>query len=199
MSGGVSIKKDAPPFVTFDYQEVGPDAEASAKAGRYIPRVRAIATIRQIGDKFAATERDAEEWLADLKRKSIEGTYNPEWAQRFQMQYDAFIKGEELPRHGTPIKTWAAINREQVIRLIACGMTTIEDLAALPDAGLGQVGLDGRYLRDLARTFIASGHDAAGNAKKITDLEQENRTLKESIERMEARLAALEPKGKKAA
>lgn len=188
----ITMAKEAPPFVTFDYMEAGVDEEASAKAGRQIPKFKPFATIRQIGDKFAATDKDAEEWLKDIEMKARMGQYNPEWAQRYRMQYDAFLKGDELPRHGQPIKTWAAINREQVLRLIAIGITTVEDLAAQPDQALGMIGLDGRYLRDLAKTFIAQGLDAGKTSKQIANLEQSNRDKDEQIQRMSDRLAALE-------
>jgi hypothetical protein len=186
------IRKEAPPFVRFEYVECGVDAEASAKAGGVrIPLVRPFALIMQHGSKDVV-EKDAEEWLKQIEDKAIQGTYNPEWAQRFKMQFEQFLKGNELPRQGTPIRTWPAPNREQVIRLQALGITTVEDLAAIPDSACRTSGLDGRYLRDLAKNYLEDSKGAGQMAKQLADLQQSNRDKDETIKRMEASIAALE-------
>lgn len=105
------------------------------------------------------------------------------------MQYEAWKKGEELPLDGQPIKTWAALNKEQIARLIALGYYTIENLAACPDTTLAMIGLDGRYLRDLARKTL---EPTGIHAKQIADLEQSNRDKDETIAALMGRVAALE-------
>lgn len=183
-----TIRKDAPPFVRFEYMECGTDLPQSATAGSRIPLIKAYALIMQYGSKDVV-EKDAEEWLASIKQRAIQGQYNPEWATRFQMQYDEFLKGNELPRHGTPVRTWPAPNREQVIRLQAVGITTVEDLAAVSDSALQSIGLDGRYLRDLARNYLEESKGVGALAVKVAELEQTKRDQAEQIKRMEAQLA----------
>jgi len=187
----VQMRQEAPPFVRFEYMECGTDAEASAKAGRPIPIVRPYALIMQHGSKDVV-EKNAEEWLEQIAVKAADGRYNPEWVARFRLQYEAFTKGNELPREGTPVRTWPAPNREQVIRLIALGITTVEDLASVPDSGLGNIGLDGRHLRDLARNYIEAGQGAGVMAKKLADQELLIREQAEQIRRMQASIEALE-------
>ena len=97
------------------------------------------------------------------------------------------------------MRTWAAITREQGTRLMALNLTTVEDLAAVPDSGLGSVGLDGRYLRDLARNVVESGKGVGAMEKKLADAEQRVRDQATTIENLSGRLSALEAKGKKAA
>lgn len=189
----ITVRKEAPPYVRFDYIEYGINAEATKKAGRPIPAVVPFAIVMQHGSKDT-TEKPAEEWLAQKEKEAIDGKYNPEWVQRFKMQYEAFLKGNELPREGTPVRTWLAVTREQGTRLLALGITTVEDLAAIPDAGLGNIGLDGRNLRDLAKNFIEAGQGVGAMAKKVSDLEQTNRDQAEQIQRMTERLAVLEKK-----
>lgn len=192
---GISIATNSPPFVEFEYQEYGVNAEASAKAGRPIPAVKLMVTIRQRGDKFQATEKIAEEWISHIEREAIAGRYNPEWVQRFKMQYEAFVKGEALPEEGTPIKTWFAITKEQAVRCFALDIKTVEDLASWPDSGLGQIGLDGRYLRDLAKNHIEAGKGTGVLAKRLAELEEESRQNKATIERLSQQLTEL--KGEK--
>lgn len=153
--------------------------------GKYIK-----VTIRQ--DKYGAHEANADEWLAKITQQAADGQYDHNWVAQFKAQYDAFINGNELPDDGTPIRTWALISREQGTRLITIGIRTIEDLASTPDGELGTIGLDGRNLRDLARSFLESDKGSAALAKKMADLEQSNRDKDDQIARMSERLTALE-------
>lgn len=187
----ISVRKDAPPFVRFEFLECGVDQEASAKSGTRIPLVKAHALIMQHGSKDVV-EKDAEEWLAQIKRQAIEGRYDPQWVARFELQFSEFTKGNELPRSGTPIRTWSGPNREQIVRLQAIGITTIEDLAAVPDSGLQNIGLDGRYLRDLAKNYLDEAKGVGLMSKKVADLEESNRQKDEQLRQQGERIAALE-------
>lgn len=190
--------KEMMPFVRFEYEETGRDVDASIKAGRPVPMIHLMAIIMQHGSKDEH-HAIADEWLATKRFQAAEGRCSPQWIDRWEAQLAAFKKGEELPRDGTPIKTWAALTREQVIRLIAFGITTVEDLAAQPDSSLMNMGLDGRNMRDMAKHFLAQGEGAAGTAKKMADMEEANRQQVEIIKQLESRLSALEKPAKKAA
>lgn len=193
----IGMLQERPPFVRFEYIECGVDEAASAATGRTIPLVKPHALIMQHGSKDV-TEKNADEWLAHLNMQVREGRYNSEWYTRFKLQYEEWQKGNELPREGTPIKTWHAVNREQAIRLVAMGIETVEDLAAMPDSSLGNIGLDGRYLRDLAKNHITAGVKGI-DVKRLTDLEQQNRELAETVKQLSDRLAAMDsPKKQRA-
>lgn len=179
----VSIQAARRPMAMFDYSDDGKNV---------------IAKIMQHGDKFTVTEKIADEWLAHIKMQALQGQYDPTWAAQFDLEYQAFLKGNELPREGTPIRTWAAISREQGTRLIALNLPTVEDLAAMPDSSLGTIGLDGRYLRDLAKNFVDAGKGVGALEKRLADAEHSGREKDEQIGRLEQRLAALEAKNKKA-
>jgi hypothetical protein len=186
------MTKETPPFVRFEYQEAGRDVEASEKAGRPIPLIKPMVIVMQRGSKDEWVGV-ADDWLAEKHKQASEGTYPPQWSDQFHKMYAAFLKGDELPPTGTPIRTWSAITREQVIRLTGNNIRTVEELAEMPDASLmSHIGLDGRNLRDLAKAFIAEGKAAGGAAKEIADLKEENRRLKDEQKRMADSLAALE-------
>lgn len=157
-----------------------------ADDGKYV-----MVKLMQHGDKFSVTEKNADEWLAHIEREAMQGRYDATWVAQFKLEYQGFLKGNELPREGTPIRTWGSITREQGTRLIGMNITTVEDLASMPDASLGNIGLDGRNLRDLAKNFIEAGQGAGGMAKKLADLEQADRDNKATIERMALQLAEL--------
>jgi len=181
-----------PPFVRFEVREIGLDPAATEREGRPIPREVIMAIITPWGSKDEI-EKIAEEWLDQIKKQAMNGQYSLEWATHFRLQFDEWKKGNELPREGTPIRTWAMIAHiEPRRRLQALGIHTVEDLAAIPDSGLGGIGLDARYLRDLARGWLTEAKDKGANAKELADAKHRITELEGTIERQNARLARLE-------
>lgn len=186
-----SVFDRRPPFVRFEEREMGINQEASETAGRPIPKVVTLACVTPHGSKDCF-EKVAEEFLAQLKKKALAGEYPTEWLHHFELQYSEFKKGNELPREGTPTKTWAAVTKEQSVRLCALGYTTIEDIAQVPDSGLPLIGLDGRYLRDLARGWINESKDKGVNARALADAQVKIESQEEMIKSLQARLQRLE-------
>jgi hypothetical protein len=177
--------------VRFEDRECGLDAEATKAEGRPIPIMRALALVTPHGSKDVV-EKFAEEWLDQIAAKALRGEYPLEWSNLFRAQYDAWRKGNELPRSGTPIFTWQMIGvKEQRTRLIALGITTVEDLAAVPDSGLGNIGLDGRYLRDLARGWVSEARELGSSAKELADVKADNVRLTEQAERQQGTINTL--------
>ena len=189
-----SMQAARPPVVMFDFQEYGFDTEASEKAGRPIPRVIPFAFIQP--DKFTRLEYPAEEWLLRKRDEAIAGKTPPEWVERWQMQFKAWKEGEELPVEGQPVKTWAALNKEQIKRLVALGFVTIELLADVPDSELSVIGLDGRYLRDLARKTL-EGSDNRKVLLELAESQQKVRDQEETIKALMERVSALESPDKR--
>ncbi len=193
MIGGTpTIFDKRPPYVRFEEREMGIDLGASEKAGRPVPRVQILACITSAGSKDIH-ETPAEEWLEKIRSLALRGEYPLEWSTHFRMAFEEWKKGNELPREGTPVKTWQMVTREQANRLHTIGHTTVEDLAQVPDSALGQIGLDGRYLRDLARGWIQEAADKGVNARaladanvRIDDLEHANAELRQRLGALEA-------------
>lgn len=189
----MSIFDKRPPFVRFEEREMGLNPEATKEAGRPIPRVVILALITPHGSKDCV-EKVASEWLDQIHSKSLNGEYDPQWVDHFRRQFAEWQKGHELPREGTPVKTWAMATREQITRLIGNGITTVEDLAAFPDSNLAVVGMDGRYLRDLARGWITEAKDKGTNAKALADANVKIDDLQTTITRQSERINRLEAK-----
>jgi hypothetical protein len=191
----VTLFDKRPPYVRFEEREMGLNAEATAKEGRPIPRVVVFACITPHGSKDVF-EKEAPVWLSEIKAKALAGDYPTEWFNHFELQFKEWQRGNEVPREGTPIKTWQMCTREAAKRLIGNGITTVEDLAQFPDSGLGSVGPDGRYLRDLARNWITEAKDKGANAKALADanvkIEQQQETINKLTERVDRLAARLE-------
>jgi|SRR5579859_387576 len=187
----IGLMKERPPFVRFEEREMGLDPVATEKEGRPIPRVVVMACITSAGSKDEH-EKPVDEWLLQIKAKALRGEYPIEWKNHFELQYSEWRKGNELPREGTPVKTWAMLTGEQRKRLIAIGVTTVEDLASYPDTNLSMIGIDGRYLRDTARGWINEAKDKGTNAKALADANVKIETQQEIIERLQERIQRLE-------
>lgn len=194
----VSLQDKRPPYVRFEERDHGIDAEQSKIAGRPVPKTAIFACIMSIGSKDVH-DAIAEEWLASIKAKAIKGEYPLEWSQHFHAAFEEWKKGNELPRTGTPIKTWQMITREQANRLHVIGHTTVEDLAQVPDTSLGQIGPDGRYLRDLAKGWIKEAEDKGGNARELADAKLRIDDLEKANADLRKRLGVLEAQQEKRA
>lgn len=182
-----------PPFVRFEEREMGIDPKLSEEAGRPIPRVLIMACITPHASKDVV-EKPAEEWLEQIRAKALKGEYPLDWSTFFRAQFDEWKKGNELPREGTPIATWQMCTREQSTRLRAGSITTVEDLAVVPDSGLGMIGPDGRYLRDLAAGWIKEAKDKGANAKALADANVRIGDLEATIAGQADRIRRLEAK-----
>lgn len=182
-----SIADKRPPYVTFEEREMGVNAEATEAAGRLVPRVIIMALIRPHGSKDCF-EKPAEEWLADARKK---GQYPLEWQHHFELQLSEWKKGNELPRDGTPIKTWSMLSHLQINQLIASGVTTVEDLAQFPDSNLDALGMGGRYLRDTARGWINEAKDKGINARALANANVKIDELTAMVERQAQQLNRL--------
>lgn len=189
----MSIFDKRPPYVRWEEREMGLDPEATKREGRPIPRVVIMALITPAGSKDVV-EKIATEWLKQIRDKAMQGEYPIDWVKFFDASFDEWKKGNELPREGTPIKTWAMATSEARTRLVALGITTVEDLAQCPDSGFGSIGLDARYLRDMARGWINEAKDKGLNAKTIADQNVEIDRLREHNQSLHDRVRALEEK-----
>ena len=185
-----SIFDKRPPFVRFEERELGIDPTQSEAAGRPIPRVVVMACITPHGSKDVV-EKIAEEWLAQIRAKALKGEYPLEWSNFFAESFKEYQKGNELPREGTPIATWQLITREASSRLRGLGISTVEDLAEMPDSNLGTIGMDGRYWRDQAKGWINEGKDKGINARAIANANAEISELKAQLERSNAKIEKL--------
>lgn len=182
---------DRIPFFDFIQREHGVDAEKSAEAGYEVPKIVTFIRITPHGHKGDPMEFFAEDFI---ERKGLEaraGRYDHSWVARFKEALAEFREGRELPREGTPLLTWERIlksRREQ----LAARYPTLEDLAACPDSNLGEIGMDGRVLRDMAKAELQAKRDLEPVVRELAITKEENRQLRDQLDRLASRLDALE-------
>lgn len=179
------------PFFFYQDREHGEDAVASKELGYPVPKMVTFLMITPHGHKGDPLEFMAEEFIERKGKEAREGRYDPTWVQEFKAGLAAHREGKEIPRYGTPLITWERLlkSRREALSL---RFPTVEDLAAVPDSSLGDIGLDGRVIRDLAKGDIASKQSLSPVVKELADAKETIRRQEELISKLSARMDALE-------
>lgn len=182
------------PHFTFKDVERGEDEAKSNELGYPVPKLVTYIYVLPHGVKDAM-EFEAEEFIARKAREAKQGHYEISWVKEFKDGLALFREGKAIPRTGTPLITYERLlksRREQ----LAPRFPTVEDLAAVPDSGLGDIGLDGRVIRDLARMDIQAKKDLSPVVKELANANETIRRQESMLEAMSKRLEALEAKQK---
>lgn len=147
--------------------------------------------------KVSYEERDA----VDIVKKGSRGETTKEWiklAMRdhelwpiMEGPYKAWKAGQEAPTQGTALEMWPVATKAQVEDFRRAGIRTVEDLADLPDAYLGAIGLGAAKLRHQARMWLESARDVGVVSQKVAEMAEEREQLLAQMAEMKATLAAL--------
>lgn len=118
---------------------------------------------------------------------------------RYKSQIEAFKgdTGEHLD-NGTPITSWAMVDKGTAQTLKANGIHTIEAFASVSDSALQNLGTGARTLRDQAKSWLNSrqfGVPDAQNTAELNKLREENAALKEEVASLKAALNAYKAEG----
>lgn len=163
-------------IVEFYMEPVLQGAE-SEKEGRRIYKDVPFIWIRFVGDRTREVRRKV-----DLKGRN--GIPDPE---RFPRQWQAFQRKTAPVAMGTPIEQWGPIDRSQALTLKGVNIHTVENLAAVPDTALHNLGHGARVLRDKAIAWLK----AAGDSAETTRLAAENQHLKDELAALKEQVAEL--------
>lgn len=125
----------------------------------------------------------------------------PEW-QVVGPAYQAWLKGEAMPVHGTPLHAWPGLPREAADELKKLDIHTVETLAGFPDHRISSIPFPNfRDWIKRAKAYVeAKGFESVtglGDRLKERDdrieaLAAESKAKDDLLAEMSARLAALE-------
>ena len=192
----IALMPQRPPFVTFEQRAIE-DRNATIAAGGLVMRDVDYVIVRQVGCKDTV-EKEAEGWLVDIEKAAMQGTYPGEWVRHFREKYQAFKAGQAEPELGLSVRQWPSLSKAQAENLIAAGVRTVEDVAAMNEPTMQRVGMGARELKQKAKAYLES-RDANKAAEQITALQAQLNDRDTRIETLETRLAALEAGSKKRA
>lgn len=127
------------------------------------------------GDKFTKEMNEAgENWLRGKH-------------PRFVQNYELFKAGKEQKLEGTPISQFPALSLAKVKMLESRNIFTVEQLASLSDAQLGDLGMGAREMQKKAKSFL----DFADKTDKEMKAVAENEKLKAKLQELETKLDVL--------
>jgi hypothetical protein len=179
----IGLRQEVMPHVRFEQKDWGRNENASKESGVHVPNRSTFIIITSHGSKDSS-EHLVDEWIPRKRDEASRGNYNLAWVEHFEKQYEGWKKGHEIPRDGTAILTWQAVSPEQNTRLRALGYQVVEDVAAIPDSALNQLGLDGRTIRDMARAWLQEGKDKGVNTRLIGEQTAKIDSQQEQIDRL---------------
>jgi hypothetical protein len=119
---------------------------------------------------------------------------------RWPREYEAFRAGREAPVEGTPLSEWpvSLMSPARVQELAWFNLRTVEQLAAVNDAQLQNLGMGSRELRERARTWLEVAEKGAGPIERLIsrneDLAREAERLTRELKAANAEVLALKSK-----
>jgi hypothetical protein len=174
---------ERPPYVMWEMRGKE-DREASQKAGHTVEIDVAYAIISRPGSRDTL-EQEAKIWLEALrKRTDIPST----WYSAFKDSFERWQKGETGVVDGTPIKGWPVLGGAAQRTLIAAGIMTVEDLAAMPDQDLQNVGTGALSYKQKARAYLEAAAGPGKTAEKMTAMQVQLDQMAELIKKQAAEL-----------
>lgn len=179
------------PYFSFQLREHGIDAEASKEKGYDVPKMVTFILVAPHGHKGDPYEFLADEFIPRKEREAREGRYDMNWVREFKAGLEAFLEGKAIPRNGTPLITWERLTKSRREQL-APRFPTVEDLAAVPDSSLSDIGMDGRVLRDMAKGDIQAKTNLSPVVKELAEANETIRRQQEQIDSLAQAVAALQ-------
>ena len=193
----MEVAKARPSYVRFEKRAVE-DRQASLANGYYTTRDEVFAVVTPHGSTDEIP-RVATEWLSYLDRQAEEGRIPHEWVAMYRAAYDKYMKGEEIPLNGAPIKGWTVASPAQQQNLIAANILTVEDLAAINESGLARVGMEAHSLKQKAIAWLEAANGPGKAAQRLSALEtqvaqliEQNAAQQEVIRKLRAESNAKE-------
>jgi hypothetical protein len=105
------------------------------------------------------------------KNLVVDSEATAEYRMRFAAQYDRYKKNQEQAQSGTPLEVWPQMTVGMVAELKAMNVSTVEQLADLPDQ-LAQRIMGSHMWRQKAQAFLEAAKGEAANSKLAMELEK---------------------------
>jgi hypothetical protein len=178
----VSHSDDAALIVQFYLQPVRQGA-ASEKAGRDIFKDEEYIWIRFAGDRTREIRRPVDHQGS--------GGHAPD-SERFPKAWQAFKNSQAQVQEGTPLSSFPKLGTSTVLNFKAYNIHTVEQLAAVPDSALHNLGTGAMQMREDAKAWLKAASDTA----LVTQQQETIARQQADIDMLKAQLAELAKKKK---
>lgn len=123
--------------------------------------------------------------VGECKMNIIE-KMNPNVYKVIKPHYEAWKNSQEIPETGTPIDSWPAITSSEMADLLKTnGFLSVEAFAEATESDLTRLGMGARALREKAKKYVALLLGDGKLSSQLTNLEEENKDLKDKLTEMQ--------------
>lgn len=191
-------QSDVPrPYVKFELRSVEDRTIISSDGTSQVKDV-AFAIVRAPGAKDAL-DKPAHEWLAQLKTYAKDERVPRSWPIEYAEAFALWEKGQEIPLHGTAIKTWPPLSPAQRKNTLDAGILTVEDLAVANEEVRGKIGMGALALQTMAQKWLEESKSLGATALALKNAQIEMEELKVTLKNQSVQIAQLlakvDPKG----
>lgn len=183
MSISEQVRENRPPYVIFERRAVE-DRQATLQAGRFVSKDVDFAIVTPIGSKDRIP-REVQDWFKMLDQQAREQRIPPEWPLQYRKAYEAWMRGEDTPVQGTPIKGWPLLTPAQQANVIGANIRTVEDLAQANDEARHRIGMG-------ANEMVAKAFSWLKTASERGTVVQENVALHARVQALEEQIKNLQ-------
>lgn len=162
-----SMMQERPPYVEFKrstaerrYPVLDAEGKTHPQAGQLYYVDVDLVKITQIGGKDTV-EKVVSDWIENCKVNVQAQRMPREWLMHYELTYQKFKEGQEVPIQGTPIRNWPLLTPAQVENCTSRGIRAVEDLAAANEQTLNALGMGSRALKQQAVDYLAAKQDTA--------------------------------------
>lgn len=136
-------------------------------------------------------ERPASEWLDSLDRHAKGGRIPHTWPKEYRAACAEWLKTQELPVFGTPIKTWPPLSPSQRTSILRANIHTVEDLAGAPDDVKARIGMGCEGLVTMAKKWLETSGEVSAMARQIETLTRDLNEAQTRCEELQRENASL--------
>jgi hypothetical protein len=162
--------RERPPHLRFSREAVENPVETQRQGISVSVDVDYV-TVTQVGGGGNGVKWKINQARSYYQAEIRNGRMNPQWLADFDKMYALWKDGQELPVNGTPIRGWMLISAAQQANLIAKGIATVEDLAALNAEGAQRIGMGAIELKNRAIATLQAAKDVGPLVMKNAALE----------------------------
>lgn len=171
-------------------------AEATVKNGHVSHGSDASAYVRFYKYLDKGAEQDFVEirFPGDMRtvmRRKVKDDDKMRWPGHWQ----AYLNGEQSKATGIPLEQWPGMDEGVIRELNHKNIYTVEQLSAVADGNIANIGIGARALIDRAKAYLELKKDTDAATKytsQFAALTEENRLLQEQNRDLASRLQALE-------
>lgn len=177
------IKEDRPSYVRFEKRPIE-DRAASIANGHFstVDIDFAVITPHGTTDEIPRVVKD---WFQYLDQQLLEERVPVKYVEYYKSAYDHWLKGEETPLEGTPIKDWPPLSPSQRSNLINVRVYTVQDLANANESTLTLMGMGARELQQKAQNWLQSATDLGKITEQVSALQVANKRLEATVKQQQ--------------